>query len=89
MTAARHLNDCAPPDVDITILEVMMPGMNGLDVLREMRTFSDIPVLMLTARGEDIDRFVGLETVRAAWRHFATRKSIAQQQFSNSRAAND
>jgi DNA-binding response OmpR family regulator len=51
------------PDVDITILEVMMPGMNGLDVLREMRTFSDIPVLMLTARGEDIDRFVGLETV--------------------------
>jgi DNA-binding response OmpR family regulator len=47
--------------VDITILDVMMPTMNGLDVLREMRTFSEVPVLMLTARGEDIDRIVGLE----------------------------
>jgi two-component system response regulator CpxR len=47
--------------VDITILDVMMPGKNGLDVLRELRTFSQAPVLMLTARGEEIDRIVGLE----------------------------
>ena len=47
--------------VDITILDVMMPPMNGLDVLREMRTFSEVPVLMLTARGEVMDRVVGLE----------------------------
>ena len=47
--------------VDITILDVMMPEKSGLDVLRELRTFSQAPVLMLTARGEDIDRIVGLE----------------------------
>lgn len=47
--------------IDIAILDVMMPGMSGLDVLREMRSFSHVPVLMLTARGEDIDRIVGLE----------------------------
>ena len=47
--------------IDITILDVMMPAMNGLDVLRELRRFSTAPVLMLTARGEDIDRIVGLE----------------------------
>ena len=47
--------------VDITILDVMMPQKSGLDVLRELRTFSQAPVLMLTARGEDIDRIVGLE----------------------------
>ena len=48
-------------DVDVVILDVMMPGMSGLDVLREMRTFCDTPTLMLTARGEDVDRIVGLE----------------------------
>lgn len=47
--------------VDITILDVMMPAMSGLDVLRELRRFSHVPVLMLTARGEEIDRIVGLE----------------------------
>ncbi len=47
--------------IDIAILDVMMPVMNGLDVLRELRNFSQVPVLMLTARGEDIDRIVGLE----------------------------
>lgn len=49
----------APPD--LAILDVMMPVMNGLDVLRELRSTSAIPVLMLTARGEEIDRIVGLE----------------------------
>jgi two-component system response regulator CpxR len=49
----------APPD--IALLDVMMPGMNGFDVLRELRAFSRVPVLMLTARGEEIDRIVGLE----------------------------
>ena len=39
----------------------MMPVMNGLDVLRELRSFSSVPVVMLTARGDDIDRIVGLE----------------------------
>jgi two-component system response regulator CpxR len=43
------------------ILDVMMPGMDGLDVLKRVRQESDIPVLMLTARGEETDRIVGLE----------------------------
>ncbi|MEM7467458.1 MAG: response regulator transcription factor [Pseudomonadota bacterium] len=47
--------------IDVAILDVMMPGKSGLDVLRNMRTFSDTPTLMLTARGEDVDRIVGLE----------------------------
>lgn len=43
------------------ILDVMMPGMDGFEVLRELRKFSDVPVLMLTARDEETDRIVGLE----------------------------
>lgn len=58
LTAVEKLR-AAP--ADITILDIMMPVMNGLDVLRELRTFTQVPVLMLTARGEDIDRIVGLE----------------------------
>ncbi len=46
---------------DIVVLDVMMPLKNGLDVLRELRQFSRIPVVMLTARGEDLDRIIGLE----------------------------
>ena len=46
---------------DIIVLDIMMPRKNGLDVLRELRTHSLIPVLMLTARGEDLDSVVGLE----------------------------
>jgi two-component system, OmpR family, response regulator CpxR len=45
----------------IVVLDVMLPGLNGLDVLRQIRTVSKIPVLMLTARGDDVDRIVGLE----------------------------
>ncbi|AKF04907.1 response regulator transcription factor [Sandaracinus amylolyticus] len=45
----------------IVILDVMLPGMNGLDVLRALRATSAVPVLMLTARGDDVDRIVGLE----------------------------
>ena len=43
------------------ILDVMLPGMNGFDVLRELRAKSTVPVLMLTGRGEEPDRIVGLE----------------------------
>ena len=48
-------------DFDIVILDIMLPGMNGLDVLREIRRNSDLPVIMLTARGDDVDRIIGLE----------------------------
>lgn len=47
---------------DLAILDVMLPGLNGFDVLRRVREKSDMPVLMLTARGDDADRIVGLES---------------------------
>jgi len=46
---------------DIVILDIMLPGKDGLDVLKEIRAESSVPVIMLTARGEDADRIVGLE----------------------------
>jgi two-component system response regulator CpxR len=45
----------------LVVLDIMLPGLNGLDVLRRLRASSRIPVLLLTARGEDVDRIVGLE----------------------------
>jgi two-component system response regulator CpxR len=45
----------------LVILDVMLPGMSGFDVLRRIRAGSSVPVLMLTARGDDVDRIVGLE----------------------------
>ena len=47
--------------VDLAVLAVMLPGMSGFDVLRTLRRRSALPVLMLTARGEAVDRIVGLE----------------------------
>ena len=48
-------------DYDLAILDVMLPKMNGFDVLRNLREKSRLPVLMLTARGDDMERIVGLE----------------------------
>ncbi len=45
----------------LVVLDVMLPGINGFEVLRRIRAASRIPVVMLTARGEDVDRIVGLE----------------------------
>jgi CheY-like chemotaxis protein len=45
----------------IAVLDVMMPRMQGLETLRQLRTRSQLPVLMLTARGDDADRILGLE----------------------------
>ena len=46
---------------DALVLDLMLPDGDGLDACRQLRTFSDIPVLMLTARGEAMDRIIGLE----------------------------
>jgi two-component system OmpR family response regulator len=46
---------------DIAVLDVMMPGISGLQALAQIRTGSTLPVIMLTARGDDTDRIVGLE----------------------------
>jgi DNA-binding response OmpR family regulator len=45
----------------LVILDLMLPGMNGLDVLRRVRAQSSVPLLILTARGEDVERILGLE----------------------------
>jgi two-component system response regulator CpxR len=46
---------------DLVVLDVMLPGLDGFEILRRLRQQSRVPVLMLTARGEDVDRIVGLE----------------------------
>ncbi|MBY6278364.1 MAG: DNA-binding response regulator, partial [Symbiobacterium thermophilum] len=48
-------------EIDLVILDVMLPGIDGFEVLRALRRHSELPVLMLTARGEEIDRVVGFE----------------------------
>jgi len=45
----------------LVVLDIMLPGMNGLEVLQRIRAEMDTPILMLTARGEEVDRIVGLE----------------------------
>ncbi len=46
---------------DLVVLDVMLPGLDGFQILKRLRLNSHVPVLMLTARGEDVDRIVGLE----------------------------
>jgi DNA-binding response OmpR family regulator len=46
---------------DLMILDVMLPGKSGLDLAREIRQISDVPIVMLSARGDEVDRILGLE----------------------------
>ena len=46
---------------DVILLDLMLPVMNGMDVCRQIREFSDVPIIMLTAKGEDMDKILGLE----------------------------
>jgi DNA-binding response OmpR family regulator len=55
------LTHIAAGQIDAVVLDLMLPDMDGLDVCRQLRAVSDIPVLMLTARGDAIDRIIGLE----------------------------
>ena len=57
----RGLERARSGEHEMIILDVMLPGMNGFDLLRELRTTADVPVLLLTARGDELDRIVGLE----------------------------
>jgi DNA-binding response OmpR family regulator len=54
--AARALNG----RYALIVLDVMLPEVNGFDILRDIRHTSDVPVILLTARGDDVDRIVGL-----------------------------
>src|SRR5262245_49749037 len=57
----RGLERAKSGEHDLAILDVMLPKMNGFEVLRNLREGSDLPVIMLTARGEDAERITGLE----------------------------
>lgn len=60
-TGPDGLAEALASPYEAVILDVMMPGMDGFAVLRELRKTSDVPVLMLTALGDEADRIVGLE----------------------------
>jgi len=68
----------APPAV--LILDVMLPGMSGVDLLRELRKSSQVPVLMLTALGDEVDRIAGLEVGADDYvpKTFSTRELLAR-----------
>ena len=53
---------CRGGGFDVVILDIMMPELDGFSALREIRRFSDVPVIMLSARGEEYDRINGLES---------------------------
>jgi DNA-binding response OmpR family regulator len=55
------IEQAARQTFDVIVLDVMLPGVNGIEVLRRLRERSPVPVLMLTARGDHVDRIVGLE----------------------------
>src|SRR5579859_1774236 len=58
---ATALERLSATQYDAVVLDLMLPDMDGLNVCRELRAKSDTPVLMLTARGDAVDRIVGLE----------------------------
>lgn len=58
---ATGLAELSRRQPDIVVLDVMMPGMDGFETCRRMRAASDVPILMLTAKGDETDRIVGLE----------------------------
>jgi DNA-binding response OmpR family regulator len=57
----RGLSEAVAGKFDVVLLDLMLPGKDGLEVCRELRARSDVPVIVLTARGEEADRVMGLE----------------------------
>ena len=56
--ALQQFNNCTP---DLVLLDVMLPKISGIDVCRQIRMYSQVPIIMLSAKGEEIDTVVGLE----------------------------
>jgi DNA-binding response OmpR family regulator len=77
------------PNVRAIILDLMLPGMDGFEVLKQLRKRSDVPVLMLTGRGEEPDRIVGLEIGADDYlpKTFSTRELLARLRAVTRRAA--
>jgi two-component system OmpR family response regulator len=63
--------------VDLLILDVMLPGEDGLSLCRKVRSDSQMPIIMLTARGEDIDRILGLARINAVLRRQAAAQTVS------------
>lgn len=72
--------ELAERNPDVIVLDIMLPGIDGLEVLRRIRTTSNVPVLMLSAKGDEIDRVVGLEIGADDYitKPFAMRELIAR-----------
>lgn len=79
-TGTHGLEMALAGDFHVVILDVMMPEMDGFEVLKRLRKESDIPVLMLTARGDETDRIVGLEMGADDYlpKTFSTRELLAR-----------
>jgi DNA-binding response OmpR family regulator len=60
-TGAEALTEAAKADTSLIILDLMLPDVDGIEVCRRIRKSSDVPILMLTARDEDVDKIIGLE----------------------------
>jgi two-component system, OmpR family, response regulator BaeR len=75
--AVRHITQQAP---DVVILDWMLPGMDGIGVCKAVRVFSDVPILMLTARVDELDRLLGLDTGADDYvcKPFAPREVVAR-----------
>lgn len=61
-TGPEGVNRALAPDVDVVLLDVMLPGLDGFEVLKRIRARSNVPVLMLTARGTEKERIIGLDS---------------------------
>jgi DNA-binding response OmpR family regulator len=75
--ASRWLAEHRP---DLVVLDIMLPGTDGLGILRQLRTSGDIPVILLTARAEEVDRVLGLELGADDYvvKPFSTRELVAR-----------
>lgn len=87
-TGTKGLLAASTNNYDAVILDVMLPEMDGFEVLRELRKFSSVPVLMLTALGDEADRIVGLEIGADDYlpKTFSTRELLARLRAATRRA---
>ena len=73
---AEALQKASENQYDIILLDVMLPKHSGLEVLQQIREFSSVPVIMLTAKGEDMDKILGLDYGADGYRTVLDRMNI-------------
>jgi DNA-binding response OmpR family regulator len=88
-TGPQGLEKACNQDYRAVLLDVMLPGLDGFEVLRQLRRVSDVPVLMLTALGDESDRIVGLEMGADDYlpKTFSTRELLARLRAVTRRSA--